>query len=159
MMQRAVKEAFILCLVAVVLALVVYAVRPDKTGPGLSASTADEAGPVEAAAGYAEISLDDAVRLYRDGSAIFADARHAADYDAGHIKGALNLSAADQDTWLSDFLSGTDPAAVIVTYCDGQACHLATDLAQLLFVNGFVKVFYLTDGWTQWQEHGLPVDP
>ena len=158
MMRQAVKEAFILCFIAGVLALIVYAVRPDKIAPAPSASDVAGPGPTHPELGYAEISLDDAERLFQDGGAIFADARHAADYDAGHIKGALNLSAADQGAWLSDVLSSTDPATVIVTYCDGQECHLAADLAQLLSVNGFDQVFYLTNGWTRWRESGLPVD-
>jgi rhodanese-related sulfurtransferase len=159
MMRQAVREAFILCFIAVVLALIVYAVRPDKIGPAPAASDSDGTGPIEPALGSAEISLDDAVRVFRDGGAIFADARHAADFESGHIKGALNLYAADQDAWLSDFLSDADPATVIVTYCDGQECHLAVDLAQLLSVNGFNKVFYLTNGWTRWRELGLPAGP
>ena len=155
MMRQALKEAVILCFVAVGIAVVVYGVRPDKIGPP---PTADSAGPIAPAAGYAEISLDEAVRLFQEGDAIFIDARHAADYEAGHIKGARNLSAADQGAWMSDFLSTTDPATVIVTYCDGQECHLAPDLAELLFFNGFDKVYYLTNGWTRWQEQGLPVE-
>ena len=51
-----------------------------------------------------------------------------------------------------------DPAKVIITYCDGEDCHLAPALAELLFFNGFNNVRYLRNGWTRWREGGFPVE-
>ena len=103
------------------------------------------------------ISIDEAYRLYQEENVVFADARHAVDYAAGHIKGAVNLTVTESDSWLSGFLAATDPATVIVTYCDGESCHLAPELAELLYFNGFEHVFYIENGWTRWREKGLPV--
>jgi rhodanese-related sulfurtransferase len=108
--------------------------------------------------GFSEISIEDAARLYEEKGAIIADARHATDFEAGHIKAAVNLYSADQDTWLPGFLEATDPATVIITYCDGNDCHLATQLAELLLLNGFERVHYLKNGWTRWREGGYPVE-
>jgi rhodanese-related sulfurtransferase len=47
---------------------------------------------------------------------------------------------------------------VIITYCDGPNCHLAPELAEFLFFNGFDHVFYLENGWTRWRDHGYPVE-
>jgi rhodanese-related sulfurtransferase len=158
MVKQAAKEAVILLLIAVGSALSVYAVRPDKIGKIPAAVNAGAGGGLSTAGAVSEISVEDAVRLYQENRVIFADARHRADYEAGHIKGAVNLYAADQDTWLPGFLSATDPATVVVAYCDGADCHLAPELAEILFFNGFDHVRYLKNGWSRWRDGGFPVD-
>lgn len=158
MVKQAAKEAFILILAAVVIALSVYAVRPDKLGVNPAAVAEGNGSQSTTADGFAEISIVEAVRRFEEKTAIFADSRHLADFEAGHIQGAVHLYAADQDIWLPDFLAATDPATVIVTYCDGQDCHLAPALAELLFFNGFDNVYYFKNGWTRWREGGFAVE-
>ena len=157
MLGKAVQEALILIAVAVAVALAVYAVRPDKIGTR-SAQEAPIASPPETARGVSEISLDAAAQRWGTPGVIFADARHPDDYQAGHIRGAVSLYPEDADQWLPSFLAGTDPAAVIITYCDGEGCHLAARLAELLSLNGFETVYYLKDGWRRWQDGGFPTD-
>ena len=158
MLKLAAKEALILIGTAVAVALAVYAIRPDRTAIFPAAVNPDAEERSQAESGFSEISLEDAVRLYQEQGAIFADARHAADFSAGHIKGAVNLYTADQEIWLPGFLAATDPTAVIIAYCDGERCHLAPALAELLFFNGFDNVRYLKNGWTRWREGGFPVE-
>lgn len=156
---NAVKEAVILTLAAVAIALSVYALRPDKIGAPPPVQGSSPAPPSDTAGGVAEITLDDAVQRWETGGAVFADARHPDDFAAGHIRGAVSLYAEDPDRWLPSFLADTDPTAVIITYCDGEQCHLATHLAELLSLNGFETVYYLKDGWSRWQAGGHPSDP
>jgi rhodanese-related sulfurtransferase len=157
--KQAVKEALILIGIGVAVALAVYAVRPDKIGIMPAAVTRDAVVPSQTESGFSEISLEDAVRRYQEKEAIFADARHPADFAAGHIQGAVNLYTADQEIWLPGFLAATNPAAEIIAYCDGENCHLAPALAELLFFNGFDQVRYLKNGWSRWRDGGFPVEP
>lgn len=159
MIKQAAKEAVTITLVAVGIALAVYAVRADKIGPLPAAVNQGSVPQSPTKSGYSEISLEEAVHLYEEKSALFADARQAVDFEAGHIKGAVHLDTADQEVWLREFLDATDPSAVIVTYCDGENCHLAPALAELLFFNGFDNVRYLKNGWTRWQSGGFPIEP
>lgn len=158
MVKQAAKEAFILILAAVGIALAVYALRPDKIGKLPEAVDQGVAEQSVTQSGFSEISIEDAMRLHEQKSAIFADARHAADFEAGHIEGAVHLYVADQENWLNEFLAATDPSTLIVTYCDGDACHLAPELAELLSYNGFDNVRYLKNGWSRWREGGFPVE-
>lgn len=159
MLKQATKEALILIGTAVAIALAVYAVRPDKIGPIHAVVDQATVSPLPTENGFSEISLEDALHLYEEKGAIFADSRHISDFEAGHIKGAVHLYTSDQETWLPEFLAATDPETKIVTYCDGENCHLAPALAELLFFNGFNHVRYLKNGWTRWREGGFPVEP
>lgn len=153
MLKQSIKQAVVILVVASVLGLIVYGARPDK----IKAPDPPTPVPTEAQQ-VTDIPISEALDLYQAGKAIFIDARHAVDYDAGHIKGAVHLTADESEAWLPDFLATTDPQAVIVTYCDGQNCHLAPELAELLFFNGFDHVFYLENGWTRWRDSGYPVE-
>ena len=158
MLKQATKEALILIGTAVAIAMAVYAVRPDKIGINPVSPNEEVTQQLPAENGFSEISIDEALRLYEEKGAIFADARHSADFEAGHIQGAVHLYAADQDIWLPEFLAAIDPATVIITYCDGQDCHLAPALAELLVINGFDNVRYLKNGWTRWRDGGFPIE-
>lgn len=46
----------------------------------------------------------------------------------------------------------------IVTYCDGETCELSHDLALFLRDAGFTNTRVLANGWTVWQQIGLPIE-
>jgi len=156
--KQTIKEAAILILAAVGIATAVHVLRPDRIAPVADRPSGGTARTAQPTSGGQEISIEEARKLFRENNAIFADARHPADYEAGHIQGAVLLTVADPDAWLSAFLPATDPATRIITYCDGESCPLAEELAELLSLNGFENVGYLKNGLTRWRESGLPVE-
>ncbi len=159
MIRQATKEALFLILISIGLAILVYAVRSDKVTLPTVAGIDDSATAVTPkSVGPSEITIEQAQRLFESDAALFADARNPIDFDAGHIRGAVNLYALEPDAWLPDFFVTTEPTTVIVTYCDGEDCHLAKDLAVILFNNGFDRVHHLKDGWGQWKSRGLPME-
>lgn len=158
MLKKAAREAAVILAVAAIIGFVVYAMRPDKIRQPSIANVQGENAPLSTEKGFSIISIDDAFGRHTKKQAVFIDARHAVDYAAGHIKGAINLTADESASWLDDFVSATDPQTLIITYCDGENCHLAPELAQLLYFNGFDNVFYMENGWTRWRESGYPVE-
>jgi rhodanese-related sulfurtransferase len=103
------------------------------------------------------IALEDAADLFADNAAIFLDARTPAEYETGHIQGAVNLPWHEVDNYFETVIMTLDPEAMIITYCDGEACSLSHDLALFLKDLGFTRVKVLVNGWTLWKEHDLPV--
>ncbi|GAB6110636.1 rhodanese-like domain-containing protein [Desulfomicrobium salsuginis] len=102
-----------------------------------------------------EISLQDAAALFSAGQAVFVDARDAETYAEGHVQGALSLPlhAFEQNfPAVRDRLEGK----TVITYCDGERCSLSADLADALRAQGIENVHELLNGWTLWQEQGLP---
>jgi len=107
---------------------------------------------------YLDISIDEAARLFREQAAVFMDARSAADYEKGHIQGALSLPWQDVDRLFFSATAGVPPDMPIITYCDGETCNLSHDLAIFLRDMGFENVKVLVNGWTIWKNTNLPVD-
>ena len=59
------------------------------------------------------IPRDEAIKMVKDGKAVWVDVRPKTDYDAGHIKGATNIPLAELITRLRDL----PPHKFIITYC------------------------------------------
>ena len=104
------------------------------------------------------ISLDEAKKLHQSKSAVFMDARPLEEFTKGHIQGAISLPWQEAEQRVMDVTADLSNDAVIITYCDGETCDLSRELALFLDNLGFSKVRILVNGWTVWQNAGLPVE-
>ncbi len=104
------------------------------------------------------IPLAGAAKLFSAQLAVFIDARDEQEYADGHIKGALSLAWDDASERFPKIAGDIPSDKVIITYCDGEACHLSHDLAIFLRDKGFKNVWELVNGLTVWQEANLPVE-
>lgn len=147
------REAALLIAAAVGIALLANAWRPD----GLSLFTAPPAAG-EISDDALQIPLEEAVRRHAEGSAVFVDARAAADFAAGHIRGALSGPDQEFDRWIEGFIAAVEPDAVIVAYCEGAQCALSHSLVEKLRELGYGNARYVVDGWGRWKAKGLPTE-
>ena len=92
-------------------------------------------------------------RMAQDGEVTVLDVRPPAEYDAGHIPGAVSIPLEDLERRLSD-VPRDQP---IVAYCRGPYCVLAVEAVELLRNRGFTAR-RLEDGFPEWREDGLPVE-
>ena len=104
------------------------------------------------------ISLGEAGRMFAKGTALFIDARPAADYQKGHIAGAISLPWQAVERRFADIGADLPVDKPIITYCDGANCSLSDHLAGFLREMGFARVRVLKNGWSLWRQHGLPVE-
>ena len=109
--------------------------------------------------GIPSIGVDAAALHHKNGTALFVDARPEASFQKGHIQGAVNLPDARFDEMFESFFTAVEPDRLIITYCDGPGCPLARHLAEKLKEMGYNRVYHLVDGWGQWRDSGLPVEP
>lgn len=115
--------------------------------------------------GYIEpenISTSLAKMLY-DRNALFIDARQPAEYDAGHIKGAINITY--EEFYPKHFyekkalMKKYNKDGIIVVYCNGGKCEVSIDLAYDLARLGFNGVNIYRGGFTEWKSAGYPIEP
>lgn len=104
------------------------------------------------------VSLSEARRLCLDKEAVFLDARPPEDFALGHIRCAQNVPLESFDQYFGCVMDKIPDDARIVTYCDGETCHLSEDLAEELVFMGYKNVKVLLNGWTRWREAGFPVE-
>lgn len=102
------------------------------------------------------IPLAKARQLFENKAAMFLDARPQSQYEEGHIRGALSLPWQDATTAFAEIAGQLEDQDSLITYCDGESCELSHDLALFLKDMGFADVRVLVNGWTVWQDAGLP---
>lgn len=152
--QRMLFEGFVILVLAFALSLTFNQFRNDRL-PLVSGISENGAGdPLHT--DETVISLADARALYDEGRVQFLDARSFDDYDAGHIRSAINLPWQEFDAHIETVLPQLRDDATIVAYCDGEACNLSKDLAEALKAMGFDRVKVLVNGWSLWRNAGLP---
>lgn len=104
-----------------------------------------------------EISTEDMRRLMLDGSAILVDTRSRAEFDAGHIPGAMVLDAPpDEQVAAALRHTGGDNTKGLVLYCNGPYCQASRRLADKLVDAGFTNVRRYQLGIPVWRALGGP---
>jgi rhodanese-related sulfurtransferase len=104
------------------------------------------------------LSLEQAKELWSSGAAFFLDARQPADYAAGHIATARSLPAASFEEHFPGIAPMLTFETPIVVYCNGLECELSHRVADKLHEQGYKNVRILQNGWTTWQNAGLPIE-
>jgi rhodanese-related sulfurtransferase len=146
---------FSLQTVAIVAISVGLGVSFNATRPGSLPLVYAQESQVQLDAETGEISLKDATLLFVSKRAVFLDARDADSFAEGHIEGALSMPP---DYFGEDYpkFESQLTGKIVITYCDGERCHLSHDLADLLKARGVQEVFVLINGWTLWKNENLP---
>ena len=102
-----------------------------------------------------DIRLDFAKALF-DKKYKFIDARDIADFEAGHIQGAINIPFHDFDRY-KEQLNTMPKDQVYVTYCS-SACDVSIDMAYAMAKMGFKKLYIFHGGWDEWKNAGYPAN-
>jgi len=111
----------------------------------------------------AEVSTEELRRILADGSAVVLDSRKRAEYVAGHIAGARNISL-PADAPPSDYaaavaqLLGGDKSKPLVLYCNGPHCQASRQLSEQLVAAGFANVRRYQLGIPMWRTLSGPVE-
>ncbi|MEN6331743.1 MAG: rhodanese-like domain-containing protein [Smithella sp.] len=148
------KEAVLLFLLAVLVAIVFNALRP--AGISLFEFSPAKTFNVQQAK-IPEITLEEAHDLYLKNKVVFVDARDPFSFEEGHIAGAINIYPDEITLHLAKLKQMISPGSIVITYCDGPHCPLSHETAQGLKLQGVPAVKVLIDGWSLWQKAGYPV--
>jgi rhodanese-related sulfurtransferase len=156
MLFRVLRQSMAILLVALALGLTANATRPN--GISLSARWSPES-QLKASEQPEDltISIEEAKDLFLTQEALFIDARDDKAYSDGHIEGAVSLPWHEFEARFVEVMPRLTPSGQIITYCDGDACGLSKELAFTLLAKGYGNVRVMVNGWSRWQEAGLPV--
>lgn len=99
-----------------------------------------------------------ALKIVGAGNHVILDARPAADFDAGHIPGAVSLPYDTVEEKMTEVQALLTPAQPILTYCSGESCDESFLLTLYLRRQGFTNVVLFAAGFDQWKSAGNPVE-
>ncbi|MFH2112811.1 MAG: rhodanese-like domain-containing protein [Candidatus Bathyarchaeota archaeon] len=118
----------------------------------LVASTAYALLAAEDDAPYGDVSVEQAWGLIRSKpNLVVLDVRTVAEYDEGHISGALNIPVQE----LEERLGELDSSAEYLVYC--RTGNRSSVAVQLMKAAGFDRVYHMSMGITAWVGAGHPV--
>jgi rhodanese-related sulfurtransferase len=123
-------------------------VTSTAEAPGAMCQLPGGRGPV-----VPRISVEEAKPLCVACSALFVDARSAAEYQSGHITGAIHLARgepADPVLWRLGVYK------TVIVYDRDPSCALADQVAKALLERGAQDVRVLTGAWPAWMAAGAP---
>ena len=117
--------------------------------------------------GATVVSPEQAKELQAKG-AIVVDARSAAEYAEGHIKGAVSVPYKEKSEKKADFDASKDSVDLaklpadkgvsLVTYCNGHDCWKSYKLSVAALKAGYKKIYWLRDGLPGWKGKGYAVE-
>lgn len=85
-------------------------VQPSGTKTSVVTPTPQATGTLESAR---RIKREEAIKMVKEGKAVYVDVRGKDQYDLGHIKGAINIPLSELMTRLKEI----PPKKFIITYC------------------------------------------
>jgi len=90
------------------------------------------------------------VRKLLNTDTVFIDARIPTDFEAGHLKGAINVPANTCQDEHQKAMADVAKDARIVIYCQSAGCPFAKKVAIKLITDGYSNVSLFKDDWQKW---------
>jgi rhodanese-related sulfurtransferase len=101
---------------------------------------------------YGDVSVEQAWGLIQSKpDLVVLDVRTVAEYEEGHISGALNIPVQE----LEERLSELDSSVEYLVYC--RTGNRSSVAVQVLMAGGFDRVYHMSRGITAWVDAGYPV--
>jgi len=105
-----------------------------------------------------QVQLATAKKFFAARGALFLDARDPAEYEAGHIPGAVRLTGPEANSDPEKIKALPVNGRPIICYCEGGACEASIDLAKALIDAGYRKVLVYMGGFPEWSADNQPVE-
>jgi 3-mercaptopyruvate sulfurtransferase SseA len=149
-------RAALLCVAGAVAGVVGNSFTPHPAPVGravLATAELPGAACTEAHGAATRISVEEAKPLCVACTAVFVDARSAAEYAAGHVTNAIHLPPGES---IAPLLPRLRSKGTVIVYDRDRECSAADTLAAQLQTQGLSDVRVLTGAWPEWLASGGP---
>ncbi|HEX8618139.1 MAG TPA: rhodanese-like domain-containing protein [Thermoanaerobaculia bacterium] len=153
-MRKAIILAVGSTFIAAIAAAQFKAHAPAKPQGGQSPSPIIVSGANNAGvASFPRISQADALKLYKEGKAVFIDVRSNQQFALQHIKGAISIPGSQVVKRFGE----VPRSKTVITYCACSAEQSSGRAAADLTAHGVKNVWALKGGIQEWKANGAPV--
>jgi rhodanese-related sulfurtransferase len=90
--------------------------------------------------------------LLERGDAVLVDARLPADFERGHIQGAINVPVTLSLSQIREHMVAIPRERYLVLYCQSETCTFAKTVASRLAAEGYRRQSLFDGGWNEWVE-------
>ena len=105
-----------------------------------------------------QVQIATVKRFFDARAALFLDARDPAEYEKGHIPGAIRLTNAEAQNEPGRMKALPVQGRPTIVYCEGGTCEASLELARFLLESGFKKVLVYMGGYPEWDAAGHAVE-
>jgi len=93
------------------------------------------------------ITLDQFREYVENNAAVVIDARGPAQFESGHVRGALNLPAGQVEADMAPVLTNVALGQLIIIYCSSSSCGSSDMVYEYLTDHGYTDVRVFRPGW------------
>lgn len=158
--REAVLDAIRITLIATILGFAYNALSPNgipllRTARHIEQAADSSIQQSSTAAQPLAIDVSQAADIFREGKAIFIDARHKDEFIQGHIPNAICIPFKELEK-NPQLIANISKDALIVSYCGGIECELSKDLGFKMAEMGYSKVRIFFGGFREWTQNNMP---
>lgn len=124
---------------------------------GLTPAAFADGAPLEIK-GAKTVNADAVIDLIeKSGNLVILDNRSVADYEAGHVEGAVRLIDTDMtnETVMAKHVKSKETP--VLFYCNGLKCGRAAKATMKAVEWGYTNVYYYATGMDEWKQRSLPL--
>jgi len=110
------------------------------------------------AAGIEIVSLEKASEVVRGGQVLVLDARSLAEFDLGHLPGAISFPFATRAEAFYELAALLQGDQAVLVYCSSSTCDDALQLGLFLREQGSQKVLLFAEGFQAWRAAGMAIE-
>lgn len=108
--------------------------------------------------GIPVVTTEEAHRLIEQGMHFVFDARAPAEFEKGHLPGAMNIYSGEFDEAFQMYALMLIPEQPVLVYCSGQACDESLLVGKHLMNLGYTNVVLYAEGIEGWKAAGHPME-
>ena len=150
-MRKAVVIA-VVCILTAAIASAQFKSQTKTAAPAKKSPIVVSGAKMAANGSFPRISQADALKLHKQGKAIFIDVRSNEQFRLGHIKGALSIPGSQ----IIKRFKEVPPRMTVITYCACSAEQSSGRAAADLIAHGVKNVWALKGGWQEWKVNRGP---
>jgi len=94
-----------------------------------------------------DVTLDELRKRVRNNEAVIIDARGPVDFASGHVRGAFNMPAGEEEACMLQISQSVGADELIIIYCNGPRCNSSDRVYEYLVPKGFTNMQVFKPGW------------